>query len=214
MEAIKSFYKLRDKFTSRSFQAGKSSMSEKMVDGVLPYEFRVLSGDYTGIKFPVTFHQQYGKVLGDLMSIGHAVLFLISDQMKALFEDEGFTGWQTYPVIVYDKKGVEVLGYHGFSITGHCGPIDYSKCEVITKRYVPHGPEVRLLKGLYVGLDQWDGSDFFLPTHYYGTICTARVVEAVRRAKLTLIDFKNLSEIETDEDDVIKRMKRDAERQT
>ena len=34
------------------------------------------------------------------------------------------------------------------------------------------------------------------------------MVEAVRKAKLTFIDFENLADIETDEGDAIKRMKR------
>jgi hypothetical protein len=210
---IDSFFELTDKFTSRTYQLGRSSLTKPLVEGVVPDSYRIVAGIYEGISFPVVFHHEYGTKLGDLMSTGSAVLYLISDRMKALFEQEGFTGWQTYPAIIYDKKGVEVPGYHGLSITGRCGPIDYTRCEVVIRRYVPHGPEVRLCKGLYVGLDQWDGSDFFLPPHYYGTICTKRVVEAVRRAKLTLIDFENLADIETDEGDATKQMKRYAEQQ-
>jgi hypothetical protein len=207
---ISSFYDLTDKFTSRTYQVGKSSLNEPIVEGVVPDYYRVAAGNYDRITFPVTFHHRYGNKLGDLMNTGLVVLYLISDRMRALFEQEGFTGWQTFPVVIYDKKGVEVPGYHGFSVTGRCGPIDYTRCEVVTRRYVPHGPEVRFCKGLYVGLDQWDGSDFFMPPAYYGTICTARVVEAVRRAKLTLIDFRNLADIQTDEDDLIEAGKRPA----
>ena len=51
-------------------------------------------------------------------------------------EENNPTGWKIYPIKLYDKKDNEVLGYHGLSVTGKCASIDYSKSEIIEKRYV------------------------------------------------------------------------------
>ena len=116
--------------------------------------------------------------------------------MKTVLEDNHLTGWQTFAVRVLTKKGEEISGYHGLSITGRCGKIDYSKSEVITKRLVPEGPLAKFYKGLHVGLDKWDGSDFFLPEKYLGTIVTSRVAEILKREKLTNVRLENLADIE------------------
>jgi hypothetical protein len=117
--------------------------------------------------------------------------------MKVILEANAFTGWKTYSVQVLDKKGHEIQGYHGLSITGRCGKVDFSKSEIIEKRLVPHGPLGRYYKGLHVGLDKWDGSDFFLPQKYFGVIITSRVAEVFKIVKLTNIRLENLVEVET-----------------
>ena len=95
-----------------------------------------------------------------------------------------------------DKKGQEIQGYHGLSIVGRCGKIDYSKSEIIEKRLVPNAPLGKYYKGSYVSLDEWDGSDFFLPEKYFGIIITSRAAEVLKRNKLTNIRLENLAEIE------------------
>ena len=37
----------------------------------------------------------------DMRSVG---FFVISDRMKDVLEENGFTGWKTYPIQLYDKK--------------------------------------------------------------------------------------------------------------
>lgn len=151
---------------------------------------------YEGISFPVIFKQEYGKKLQDILDTGWVSLFLISDKLKAVLEENALTGWKTFAVKVLDKKGQEIQGYHGLSIVGRCGKINYSKSEIIEKRLVPNAPLGKYYKGSYVSLDEWDGSDFFLPEKYFGIIITSRAAEVLKKNKLTNIRLENLAEIE------------------
>ena len=44
---------------------------------------------------------------------------------RALLEENGITGWSTYPIEVYDRKGNSLPDYHGFAITGGTCDQDY-----------------------------------------------------------------------------------------
>lgn len=198
---IKEFYRLRSKLSSSTVQAHPVGLKEfHPIDPNKKYlydELKLIQGDYSGISFPVIFKQEYGKKLQDILDTGWASLFLISDKMKSILEENALTGWKAFEVKVLDKKGQEIQGYHGLSITGRCGKIDYSKSEIIEKRFVPNAPLGKYYKGLHVGLDKWDGSDFFLPEKYFGIIITSRAAEVLKKSKFTNIKLVNLGEIET-----------------
>lgn len=198
---IKDFYSFGSKLSSSTVQANPIGLKEfHPIDPNKRYlydELRLIQGDYLNISFPVIFKQEYGKKLEDILDTGWASLFLISDKMKAVLEENALTGWKTFAVKVLDKKGQEIQGYHGLSITGRCGKIDYSKSEIIEKRLVPNAPLGKYYKGLHVGLDKWGGSDFFLPEKYFGIIITSKTAEVLKKNKLTNIRLENLGEIET-----------------
>ena len=155
----------------------------------------LIKGEYKGIDIPVLFKQDYGKKLMDILGTGHASLYLISDRMKLILEKNNFTGWKTFPIKLYDKKGVEISGYHGFSITGHCASIDYKKSKVIEKRMVPTGPICKFYKGILI--DKWDGTDFFSPVDTYDLFITHRAADVLKKNKITNVHLENLTEYET-----------------
>ena len=93
-------------------------------------------------------------------------------------------------------KKNEILGYHGFSITGRCGPIDYKKAEICERQSVPTGPFYKVYKGLYVGLDKWDRSDFFIPNESMFFIVINKAAEILQKNKVTNLVLKNLSNVE------------------
>ena len=195
--SIEKFYTFSSKLSSSTVQAHAISLSDKEDNARLFDQHRLIQGVYEGISFPVIFKQEYGKKLEDVLDTGWPSLFLISDKMKAVLEENALTGWKTFGVKVLDKKGQEIQGYHGLSVTGRCGKIDYSKSEIIEKRLVPNAPLGKYYKGLHVGLDKWDGSDFFLPEKYFGIIITSRAAEVLKKSKFTNIKLENLEEIET-----------------
>jgi len=162
---INEFYEFGSKFVSSTVQVHMVNPEElHSIDPNKKYLFgenKLVQGDYSGISFPVVFKQEYGKKLQDMLDTGTESLFLISDRMKSVLEANNLTGWKTFAVKVLTKKGEDIPGYHGLSITGRCGKIDYSKSEIFEKRLVPEAPLAKFHKGLYVGLDEWDGSDFF-----------------------------------------------------
>jgi hypothetical protein len=52
------------------------------------------------------------------------------------------------------------------------------------------------IRGLYFGLDAWDGSDVFSPQGAYTVIVTDAVREAVKAAGLTNVEFVPVVEYE------------------
>jgi hypothetical protein len=192
-------YTFSSKLSSSAIQAHAVALNNGKDNNGLFDQHRLIQGVYDGLFFPVVFKQEYGKKLEDILDTGWPSLFLISNRMKTVLEDNNLTGWKTFKARVLDTKGREIEEYHGLSIIGRSGPIDYSKSEIIKKRLVPNGLLSKYYKGLHVGLDKWDHSDFFLPEFSFGIIVTQRVVEVLKKNKLTNIRFENLTEIETDD---------------
>ena len=155
---------------------------------------KLMRGDYSGISFPVQFKQEYGKKLRDILDTGDGSFHLISDNLKQILEENKFTGRKAFPVKIYDKKGKEITGYHGLSVTGKSnGPI-YKRSEIIEKRLVAHGPICRYYKGMHI--DGWDGSDFFTPDTTTYIIITKQVTEILKKNKITNVHLRSLDEIE------------------
>jgi len=116
------------------------------------------------IDVPIKFGYLTGKNIYDLVGTGYSPLYLLSDNITNLLRDHKIIGWKTYPTMLYDRKGKEVKGYSIFSITGRCGPVDWSKSEKFVKDpFVPGGRAANMLRGLYPNMDIWDGSDVFMP---------------------------------------------------
>ena len=199
--SIENFYTFSSKLSSSAVQVSPVGLKEfHPIDPNKNYlfdEHKLIQGDYNNISFPVVFKQEYGKKLQDVLETGWAGLYLISYNMKVVLEDNDLTGWKTFETKVLDEQGQEIQGYHGLSITGRCGKIDYSQSEVIEKRLVPEGPLGKYYRGLYVGLDEWDGSDFFLPEKNFGTVITNRAAGILKKNKFTNIRLENLADIET-----------------
>jgi hypothetical protein len=192
------FYILDSRLSSSTIQAHAMGLEEIPLKDGLEAQWHLILGDYSNISFPVIFKQAYGKKAEDILDTGWPSLYLISDRLKTVLEENNFTGWKIFTIKVLYKKGQEISGYHGFSITGRCGPIDYCKSEIIEKRLVPNGPLSKYYKGLSFELDKWDKSDFFLPEGNFGIKITQKVADALKKSKLTNIRLENISEIETD----------------
>lgn len=193
---IDGFYEFSSKLSSATFQVGPVNLkSEKCSQGNSD-GFRLLRGEYYDISFPIVFLHESGRMLEDVLDTGWPGLFLISDSLKNILVDNDLTGWQTFETKILDKQQVEIGGYCGLSVIGRCGEIDYNKSEIKERRRKPTTPIVKYHKGLYVGLDKWDGSDFFLPLKSHAPIVTKRVVDILMKNKITNVRFTNLSDIE------------------
>ncbi len=193
---ISHFYRLGSKLLMATIQAHPLNLNYTEDANRQDDVARLLLGNYKNITFPVVFKQSYGHQQRDVLDTGTAILLLISDKMKTVLEENNLTGWKTFPIHLLDKKGVEISGYHGWSITGRCGKIDYSKSEIIQKRLVPTGPLSDFYRGTFIGLDKWDGSDFFIPDKYYGIMVTDKATAILKKAKLSNLTFINLADTE------------------
>lgn len=158
--------------------------------------------DWEGIKCPVDEgHQRAGRRITDLKidlpsaKVPHFMTTILSDwiiteEVAALFEEAGFTGYTLKPVIVDkvkrgNKNDIPLLWE--FIVTGRGGDAhpksgiklkyECSACGDIL--YTGFG------KGLFVDESQWDGSDFFIiwPLPKF-IIVTERVKEFIEKHKL------------------------------
>ena len=157
-------------------------------------EWNLIKGDYKSIDFPVIFKQKQGKNWTDILDTGWVNFFLISERMKVILESNKLTGWQIFPVEIYDKKGNEIFGYHGFSVIGRCSPIDYKKSEIIIKKRFSTGPECKFYKGIFI--DEWNGMDFFTPEDNYQIIVTRKAAEILKENKISNMRLENLADME------------------
>ena len=163
--------------------------------------YSILRGNYEGVEFPLYFKQFYGtKKLWDILNASFGFWF-ISKRLKNVLEENRFTGWQTYPIKLFYKNMKPIEGYYGFSVVGRCGPIDYSKSEIIKCVQPETGYTWKAYKVWYIGLDEWDGSDFFFPGETRHTIVTQKVVDVLKGFNRQ-IKFTNLADETTDCADV------------
>jgi hypothetical protein len=189
---MRDFFDFGSKLASSTVQA--HSVGLRPGENGVRDHWNLVKGNYEEINFPVVFKQEYGEKFTDILDTGWPSLFLISDKMKKILEENKLTGWKTFPIRLYDKKGKEIFGYHGFSVAGKCGPTTYEKSEIIEKRMVPTGPICKFYKGVFV--ENWDGTDFFTPEGTYETFITKKAAEVLKKAKITNLRLKNLADYE------------------
>lgn len=147
---------------------------------------------------PVRVAHAMGGRPFDLIWTTYAGLFLISSRVRDLLENEGITGWRTYPVEVTGRQGAVIPGYHGFAVTGRCGPFDLSKSQMIIKPPpVPRGRAAPYHRGLFFEPSTWDGSDVFCSENGWLTvIVTRKVHDLFRRYKVRNVEFERLIDYE------------------
>lgn len=145
---------------------------------------------------PVVFRHFMGGRPRDLVGSGD-ILHIMSERVISILRAGPFTGWTTYPIELYGKKGERIEGYHGFAVTGRCGRIQWRKGKKVRKPApVPGGQPYDAWVGMYFNPKSWDGSDIFVPKGMTCTIMTEPVMQALAKAKVTNIDFTRLTEFE------------------
>lgn len=176
-----------------------SSFIAELIDEKQPDfdHHKLIEGNYEGIKFPVYLKHYLGtKKLRDILHTDFCAK-LISEKLKNILEENHITGWKTYPIKLFYKRMIPIEGYYGLSVVGRCGPIDYSKSKIVKCVQPDIGYTFKAYKGLYIGLDKWDGSDFFFPEGTQHTIVTQRVVDILKDFSKQ-IEFTNLADQTTD----------------
>jgi hypothetical protein len=146
---------------------------------------------------PLVFKQNMGAKPKDFVGTGDVGIDLLSSRTIGVLKENGFSGWNSYPVKLLNKKGRLIPGYHGFAVTGQCGSVDNSKSQRVLK-LIPKHPEGQMPVwiGLYFDPSTWDGTDIFRPNGTVHTFVVEKVKEAFEQAKITNVRFKKLTEIE------------------
>ena len=104
-------------------------------------------------------------------------------------KDNGVTGWNSYPITLYDKKNNRIEGYSGFSIVGKGGVFskvwDYGYNAETNEQFVKK-------RGRY-DFSQWDGSDIFMVSN--DIIITQNVMKLMKSSKVSAVEYELLSNL-------------------
>lgn len=184
----KNFFRFDSKVSSSTIQA---YIQDDTIDHI-----KLIRGEYEGIKFPILFKHEYGSKFKDVLDTGRVNFFLISEKFKNILQENKLTGWKVYPIKLVDKKGNEIFGYHGLSVTGRCGSITYNKSKIIQKKLVPNGPLVKFYKGIFI--NEWDTNDFFCPSDRYQIFLNANAANILTARGISNLSLIDLADYEID----------------
>jgi hypothetical protein len=147
---------------------------------------------------PLVFKAGSGGRATDVLWF-YGVSFFFSEPLRRLLADEGVSGWTTYPVELYDRKGNHLPGYQGIAVTGPKCRRDRSRSSIVDKPPpVPGGRGYQVYRGLYFNESQWDGSDMFWVSEGGGIVVTEKLYRLFRRHKIRNVELTPLPEVEID----------------
>jgi hypothetical protein len=163
------------------------------------YTSRLIDGTHPTDSTPIVFRQTDGERFCDLVDTGHVSLYLISSRVKAALNDNLCTGWQTFPVKLFDRHNSEIPGYSGLSILGKAGRIDVSDSSIIKRRLAENAPESVYYRGLMLSADSWDGSDLFLPENSLMILASKKCERVIRDGAFSNVRLTSINKIEVPE---------------
>ena len=150
-------------------------------------------GDLSRYEFPIVFRQSktFGSKIHEINPSDGVCYPIVSDRVISILENNGITGWKTYPIILYDKHGNRLDGYNGFYVDGMNGMgLDFEppqdRCDKTTEDW-----KWIVTKRGWLDITNWDGRDFTRAG--WGIIVTERVVKLFKKEKVTGIRFMKYS---------------------
>lgn len=153
---------------------------------------KLILGDFKDVQFPIVYHEikrgSSGKKMRDILDTRYPPLYLISDRFKNALEESGITGWKSYPISLFDKKGNPVEGYNGFSITGKAGKMQKFDQLPLECGYSADAD------GCYFDVETWDGSDLFNTEGTWHIIASERFIKVLVENKISACDYCRLSD--------------------
>ena len=174
------FYELYDPIASRPLRLSPEGYSDWLSKDQAIDLFR----GRLNLDTPLRLGAYMGGQATDFLWSGLIPLVCISEQVSELLQLNGITGWSTYPVEVYGRKGEQLHSYHGFAVTGSECRRDRSRSEILTRQAVQGGKPFEVYKGLYFFEEGWDGSDIFRVSSSGGTVVTEEVYKLLKEAKV------------------------------
>lgn len=136
---------------------------------------------------PIVLEVESGDRPGDFVWNG-LMLIVASERVLEVFRGNDFSGFSTYPVAL-KARGRRLPGYHGFSVLGRAGAIDYARSGV--EWFVePDGSRrtIHTLRRLHFDASNWNGNDIYCVDDILPMIVTGRVAKALCAAKITNYD--------------------------
>jgi hypothetical protein len=186
------FYKLYDPLASRPLRLSPEGYSAWLTKDQAIELFR----GRLELDAPLKLGAYMGGQATDFLWSGLIPLVCILYKVAELLRKNNISGWTTYPVEVFGRKGESLPDYHGFAVTGSKCRRDRSRSHILTRQAVPGGKPFEVYKGLYFYEKDWDGSDIFRVSSSGGTIVTEKVYKVLKKAKVTNVKLTPLPEVE------------------
>jgi len=188
------FYELDDPLASRPLRLSPEGYTDWLTKDQAIELFR----GRLELDTPLKLGAYMGGQATDFLWSGLTPLVYISNRVAELLQKNNISGWTTYPVEIYGRKGEPLPAYYGFAVTGGECRRDRSHSQIVTKQAVPGGKPFEVYKGLYFYEEDWDGSDIFIVRRYGGIVVTEKVYKTLKRTKVTNIKLIPLPEVERD----------------
>lgn len=135
---------------------------------------------------PLVLRVQKGSRFTD-MHFSSGIIDLAGQNLRHVLDDCGVGSVHYYPIVVYDRKDKHVLDVdlRWLHVDRRAGPMDKSRGLPLqwTDYWQTH-PEACDDYGLFFDLQSWDGADVFRLQNYNTIIVTARIADAIRKARL------------------------------
>ncbi|MCU0488365.1 MAG: hypothetical protein MUE67_05380 [Anaerolineales bacterium] len=186
------FYELYDPLASRPFRLSDEGYSNWLTKEQAIELFR----GRLNLDTPLRLGAYMGGQATDFLWSGLIPLVCISERVSELLQMNGITGWTTYPVEVFGRKGEPLPGYHGFAVTGSECRRDRSRSQIFTRQAVSGGEPFQVYKGLYFYEEDWDGRDILWVKSYGGIVVTEKAYKILKRAKVTNVKLTPLPDVE------------------
>ena len=168
----------------------ENAVSEGRFEDARAYWKNLLNyGDLSQYELPIVFRQCtcFGSKIHEINPTNGVSYPIVSDRVISILENNGITGWKTYPIILYDKHGNRLDGYNGFYVDVMDGK-DLS-FELPKYKYDKSTDKLKciVVKRGWLDITNWDGRDFTRAER--ATIVTERVVNLFKKEKVTGISF-------------------------
>ena len=186
-------YHLDDPLASRPFRLSDEGYSEWLTKRQAIELFR----GRLKLDIPLRLGSYQGGQATDFLWSGLIPLVCISERVSELLQINRITGWSTYPVEVYGRKGEPLPGYQGFAVIGNECRRDRSRSHILTRQAVPNGEPFQVYKGLYFDEADWDGNDIFLIQNHEIAV-TKKVRNLLMKSKVSNVKLIPLVEVEVD----------------
>ena len=172
----------------------ENAVSEGRFEDARAYWNNLLNyGDLSQYELPIVFRQCtcFGSKIHEINPTNGVSYPIVSDRVISILENNGITGWKTYPIILYDKHGNRLDGYNGFYVDVMKGMgLDFEppqdRCDKTTEDW-----KWIVTKRGWLDITNWDGRDFTRAG--WGIIVTERVVKLFKKEKVTGIRFMKYS---------------------
>lgn len=151
--------------------------SQVKLQAKVKYDMFSIFPELTFIKENNVFTVDEGKKYFDFIG-DQGPLEFMSERFKNLIEENNITGLEFFPIIIENFD----LKYYG-----------YVRMHIINSIF-ENDDEGNLIHGsLKVDLDSWQGVEIFKLKNCGGMVCTSRVKEIIEKAKITNVEFDDLS---------------------